>query len=299
MATGRGVEVRHLRAFVAVAEELHFGRAAQRLHMAQPPLSQLIRALEGSLDAQLFERTSRSVRITPAGELMLERARGILRDVDRAVDDVGRIGRGRSASLRFGFNDHGPTERIPRIAARFAREHPDIHLEMMGGLYSKRAAKMVRDGELDVALVHGSIKVPGVETIVVLTEPVVATLPARHPAAGYVEVSMRDLADDDWLTSPVESGSTTREWLFAASAAAGFRPRIAYSVEDTMAMMAMVGAGTGVAVVPASVTAYRPPGVVYRPLAGPVAGMDVTVCWSAACDRANVRDLVDTVVTAQ
>lgn len=274
----RSIDVRHLRAFVAVAEELHFGRAAMRLHMAQPPLSQLIRSLESGLSAQLFVRTTRSVALTPAGHLLLERARRILHDLEQAAADVLRAQRGEIGNVRLGFTDLCAIELVPRIAHRFRAEHPDVQLDLCGTFYSQEEIDMILAGDLDAGIVHGPLVHPALESRVLGSDHLVVALPAAHPLAAGSSVELSRLADESLLTYP-DRGSAIREAVISVCAAAGFRPRIAQGVQESMALVALVAAGVGVALLPTSLLAFRPPGAVYRELTGPPHELAVTLCW--------------------
>lgn len=274
----RPLDVRQLHAFVAVAEELHFGRAAQRLHMAQPPLSQLIRTMEAGLRAQLFVRTTRSVALTPAGALLLERARQILHLLDQTVEDVQRAERGEIGNVRLGFTDLCAIELIPAIAHRFRAEQPGVALDLRGTFHSQEEIDMLVAGDLDAGIVHGPLAHPALESRRLGSDELVIALPQEHPLARAATVSLASLADESLLTYP-EGRSAIREAVIAACAAAGFRPRIVQGVQESMALVALVAAGAGVALLPSSLIAFRPPGVVYRYLTGPARELAVTLCW--------------------
>jgi DNA-binding transcriptional LysR family regulator len=275
----RSIDVRHLRAFVAVAEELHFGRAAQRLRMAQPPLSQLIRSLESGLGAQLFVRTTRSVNLTPAGMLLLSRAHRILHDLDQAAEDVRRAERGEMGNVRLGFTDLCAIELVPKIAHRFRAANPDVQLDLLGTFYSQEEIDMILDDDLDAGIVHGSLVHPALESRVLGADHLVVALPESHPLAARSTVELSSLADESLLTYPDSRGSAIREAVIAVCSAAGFRPRIVQGVQESMALVALVAAGVGVALLPTSLLAFRPPGAVYRELAGPPRELAVTLCW--------------------
>lgn len=275
----KSIDMRHLRAFVAVAEELHFGRAAQRLHMAQPPLSQLIRSLESGLRAQLFVRTTRSVILTPAGTLLLERAHRILHDLERAVEDVRRVERGEIGQVRLGFTDLCALELVPRIAHRLRAEYPDVQVDLRGTFYSREEIDMILAEDLDAGIVHGPIVHPAIETRVLGADHLVIALPEGHPLANRATVELSSLADESLLTYPDSRGSAIREAVMAVCSSAGFRPRIVQGVQESMALVALVAAGVGVALLPTSLLAFRPPGAVYRELAGPPHELAVTLCW--------------------
>lgn len=295
MPAAHAIDIRHLQAFVAVAEELHFGRAAQRLHMAQPPLSQLIRALEASLGAQLFTRTTRSVSITPAGELLLVRAKGILHDLDQAVEDVGRAQRGEIGIVRLGFTDLSAIELVPRIARRFKVEHPGVRLDPRGTFYSAEAVELVETEQLDAAIIHGPLVHKAMESIVLGHDYLVVALPTNHRLAQDDDVELMGLAEEPMLTYPEGRGSVIRETVMAACTGAGFRPKIVQGVQESMAIVSLVAAGFGVSLLPNSMMSFCPPGAVYRPLAGPPHKLALTLCWHAERRTAVLGRLIRTV----
>lgn len=292
------VDVRHLQAFVAVAEELHFGRAARRLHIAQPPLSQLIRALEAALGAQLFVRTTRSVTITPAGELLLWRAKAILHDLEQVVEDVGRAQRGEIGTVRLGFTDLSAIELVPRIVRRFRTEHPGVRLDLRGTYYSAEAVELIETDDLDAAIIHGPLVHQLMDSITLSRERMVVALPSNHRLAGEEAVELADLADEPMLTYPEGRGSVIRETVIASCAAAGFRPQIVQGVQESMALVSLVAAGFGVSLLPNSMRAFCPPGTVYRPLAGPHHELALTLCWHEQRRSAALSHLIQTVTAS-
>lgn len=262
------MELRHLRYFVAVAEERHFGRAAERLHMAQPPLSQQIRQLEGELGTRLFARTTRKVDLTRAGELFLERARRILADVECAALDAQRAERGEVGRLAVGFTGSATYELLPAIATALRTELPDVELELHGEMLTPAQVEALLSGALDVALLRPPVNAPELTVHVIRREPLIAVLPADHRLAGASAVRLADLRDDPFITYPSHFRSVIHEAVEEACRKAGFRPEVAQEVAETSTVVSFVAAGLGVALVPASVQHLRVTGAVYRPLAG-------------------------------
>lgn len=260
------VELRHLHYFVAVAEELHFGRAAERLHMAQPPLSQQIRQLEAELSTRLFARTTRKVELTPAGELFLTRARRILSDVEAATVDARRAERGELGRLSVGFTGSATYELLPSIARVLRDELPDVELELHGEMLTPAQVAALRSGALDVGLLRPPVRSPGLAVRVIRREPLVVVLPEHHPLAADREIDLSKLRFDRFISYPSDFRSVMHQAVQAACQAAGFELRVAQQVAETPTLVSFVAAGMGVALVPASVQHLRITGAVYRPL---------------------------------
>ncbi|GAA2775287.1 LysR family transcriptional regulator [Saccharopolyspora taberi] len=273
------MEFRHLAGFVAVAEELHFGRAAARLNIAQPPLSQQIRQLEHELGVQLFERSTRSVRMTSAGQAMLDPARRVLADLDVATRAALAGGRGETGRVSIGFPGASSHHALPRLTRAVRARHPGIELVLRGQTYSGEALTKVAEGELDLGFVRLPVRRDGVDVRLIEHEQLVAALPAEHRLAGEPEVSLPDLADEPFVTFPGTRGSAVRDALVHACVTAGFNPRIVQEAPDSYTILALVGAGVGVTLTVSSVQHIQAEGMVFRPLAGPARPMSFALAW--------------------
>lgn len=262
------MELRHLRYFVAVAEERHFGRAAERLHIAQPPLSHQIRQLETELKVTLFDRTTRSVELTPAGELMLERARAILATVDATTIDVARAAAGEVGRLALGFTGSATYELLPTIARVLREELPNITLELFGEMLTPRSVTGLQDRSLDLAFLRPPVREADLAVHVVRREPLIAALPEQHPLAALTSVPLSQLAGEPFISYPSHYRSVVRDAVVDACSKAGFSPNVVQEVGETSTLAVFVAAGLGVALVPASVQHLHITGTVYRPLAG-------------------------------
>ncbi|MEU0597164.1 LysR substrate-binding domain-containing protein [Streptomyces sp. NPDC006393] len=261
------MELRHLSGFVAVAEELHFGRAAERLHMAQSPLSQQIRLLERDLGVRLFDRTTRSVRLTAAGKALLEPARHLLAEasaVRRAVQvaHLGEVGR-----VTLGFAGASSYSALPVLTRAITSELPGIELVLEGQTYAGEALGRIADGTLDLGFVALPVR-RGISARVVRMERLLLALPDSHRLAERAEVAVAELAREPFVTFPLSRGSAVREATVQACHEAGFAPRIAQEAPDSYNLLALVGAGVGVAVVVESARHIHLEHVVFRPLAG-------------------------------
>jgi DNA-binding transcriptional LysR family regulator len=289
------IELRHLRYFVAVAEELHFSRAAQRLHISQPPLSQHIKAVESELGVLLLRRTRRRVELTEAGARFLEAARTTLEQAERAMDIARRIGRGESGTLRLGFTATAPFTRVFTQAVRAYRAAlPGVHLELALST-TAQVLEAVRTGALDVGLVRPAAGAPlpaGLRALPVLTDRLMLVLPADHPLAARPRpVPVAALADEPFVLRPQGPGSAYYEQVFRLCQAAGFTPRIAQEAQEAPTILALVAAGMGVSILPAALRAIGVADVLWRPLAaGREAQTQVLLVFSAAQPPSPLRE---------
>lgn len=263
-----GVELRHIRYFVAVAEECHFGRAAERLHIAQPPLSQQIRQLESDLGVVLLTRSTRKVELTPAGERYLQRARAILAAVDRAAEEAARVSAGELGRLAIGFTGSATYELLPSLARVLRQELPGIELELKGEMLTPDQVDALLRRSLDLGFLRPPARHPDIEVRVLRREPLIAVLPDTHPLAGRGNVRLFDLRDDPFITYPSHHRSVVHEAVMDACERAGFNPRRVEEVRETSTLVSFVAAGLGVALVPASVQHLQITGARYLPLAG-------------------------------
>ncbi len=259
------VDLRQLRAFLAVADELHFGRAAEALHIAQPALSQQIRRTERALGVDLFARTSRSVALTPAGRALQGRARSLLAQAARDLDETVRVGRGEAGRLDVGFVVSalplGPIERVQRFRERY----PLVRVELTEGYTSQLLARIVR-GELDLAIVRDPDPTDGVRTTPFRSERFVAAVPRDHRFAERTEIDGTELVDDPFVFFPAEAGTVATERNLAPVVQGAKRPTVVQEATTWATVLHLVGAGLGVTIAPASATLAAPDTVVLLPL---------------------------------
>ena len=258
------MELRHLRYFVAVAEELHFTRAALRLNIAQPPLSQQIRALEGELGVQLFLRTRRSVALTDAGHALLVRAREMLAATQSLPGELQRVARGEVGLLRIGFSSTLPLTKLLRdVVADHRRTHPDVALNLRE-MHSQQQFDGLLRGELDVGLVRYNESAPeGIRLVVLRRDPLRLVVPASHRFARRKSVAIAECRDEPFIGFPGDAGTGTGPLLKRLCAKAGFEPRIAQEAREATTQIGLVAAGLGIAVLPAPLEAVRIEGVHY------------------------------------
>src|SRR6478609_8532892 len=272
------MELRHLRSFAVLAEERHFGRAAARLHIAQPALSQQVKQLERELGVQLFTRTTRRVELTEAGTRFAEHAATVLGDVGRAEEDMALLATGRAGRVSVGFIGTATYDVLPRV-----------ELDLRGELLSPQLVAGLQDRTYDVALLrpdplnHGDLSLTSLRT-----ERLVAVLPSSHPLAGRRRIALSALADESFVMHPSGHRSSVHSRVLAACEEAGFTPSSVLEVGETATLVVFVAAGMGVALVPEPVRSLGLDGVAYVPLtAAPT--IDLALATRAGDDSPAVR----------
>ncbi|MGE7960044.1 LysR substrate-binding domain-containing protein [Pseudomonas sp. NPDC089530] len=274
------MELRHLRYFIAVAEELHFGRAAQVLGISQPPLSQQIQVLEQEVGARLFERTNRRVELSEAGRLFLDEARQVLAQVDKAADVARRAQRGELGELKIGFTSSAPfNSSIPQAIFTFRQRYPDVHLKLRE-MSSTQVAEALQDESIQVGIMRPLPLPDSLSVVELLREPLVAVLGSKHPlvAGSEAGLALAALAHEPFVFFPRSYGSGLYSQLLTLARDVGFTPHFAQEAGEAMTIIGLVAAGLGVSVLPASYQRMRIDGVVYRPLLDPEA---VSAVWLA------------------
>lgn len=253
---------------MAVAEELHFRRAAARLHISQPPLSAQIAALEEELGVRLLERTRRRVELTAAGEAFLRDARATLAELDVAVSTARAIAAGGEGVLRVGFVGSALLSIVPATVQRFRAERPGVELELRERSTVEQL-RAISTGLLDIGLVRPPIPSEAdLHTELVMREHTVAVLPATHPLTALRRVPLRRLAAEPLVLFPRRQAPGYHDLLIGRLAATGAEPRVVQSAPEMMTIIGLVAAGIGVSPVPASVAHLALDGVAYRPLSG-------------------------------
>ncbi len=282
------LEFRHLRYFVAVAEELHFGRAALRLHVSQPPLSQQIQKLERLLGYALFNRTSRSVSLTPPGEEFLQRARHTLRKVQRDIEETRSIGRGEVGSLHVGFVGSGMLTTLPGILRSYRETYPQVALHLHES-FTSRVVEGLESGTLDAGILRDGDPSEGLEVATIFSEPYVAVLPANHPRAKQKSISPGALRGDPFVFYPRSAGTRAFEKPLTIFEEYGFRPQIVQEAPHWLTIIRLVGAGLGVSIAPACVRRIMSPDVVCVSLRDTKAVSNLELAQRAGESRAIVK----------
>jgi DNA-binding transcriptional LysR family regulator len=262
------VELRQLRYFVAVAEELHFRRAAARLHISQPPLSQQIHALEQELGCTLLERTRRRVELTPAGEAFLRDARAMLAELDVAVSTARAIDAGQSGVLRVAFVGSALLSIVPAAVQRFRRARPGVEIDLRERSTTEQL-RALSTGVVDVGLVRPPIETDAdLHAQVVMSERTIAAIPVGHELARLRRIPLGRLAAEPLVLFPRRQAPGFHDLLIGRLAATGASPHVVQYAPEMMTIIGLVAAGIGVSPVPASVAHLAIDGVTYRPLSG-------------------------------
>jgi len=257
------IELRHLRYFLAVAETLHFSKAAERLGMAQPPLSQQIKRLEQLLGHRLFDRTTRGVQLTAAGRLLAERARGALERIQDDLTQVARVARGEEGTLTVGFSGSVMFTELPRAIESFRRRYPKVELRLQELVTSAQIAALV-DGTLDLGFLRDGDPTEGVQMSTVLKEPYVAVLPQGHRLAARPSLRVKDLRNEPFIFFARQMGPLAYDRTMACCEHHGFHPEIVQEAPQWPTLVRLVAAGIGVSLAPACIATVAIPGACYR-----------------------------------
>ncbi|MDQ8758151.1 LysR family transcriptional regulator [Sphingosinicella sp. LHD-64] len=259
------MDFRQLELFVAVAEELHFGRAAARIGMAQPPFSYQIRRLEDRLGATLLDRTSRKVTLTPAGAQLLREAYGLLGRRAEIEMNVRRAGRGETGTLRIGFGASAAFGILPDAVRRFRARYPDVALSLHGHDVAEVPAALSR-GLIDVAFVRAPVTHVGVVTEPLCADPFMVALPSDHPRAGETCFELASLADEPFVFVPRRVAPDLHDLVIAQCRKAGFPPRVVQEAVTWLEVMSCVAAGFGITINSRAMSRLWPDHIVFRDL---------------------------------
>ncbi|MEO1519410.1 MAG: LysR family transcriptional regulator [Cyanobacteria bacterium J06633_2] len=270
------MELRDIRYFVAVADTLHFGRAAERLHMTQPALSRQIRALETELEVQLFRRTKRSVKLTIAGQAFLKDAQQILHQVKQTVSTTRRIARGEMGHLRLSFTTSALRSIVPEIVREFRNRYPDVQLAMTERCTHEQV-EAFRDHQLDVGFLYPPVD----ETLLAITplqpETWVVALPKDHPLALRQPLTLSDLATESFILHPRQEGPYLYNQIIHLCQQAGFYPHVVQEVAACQTRAGLVAVGIGIAFVPEILQDAGNRAVVYRTLKGDAPSLQMAI----------------------
>src|SRR5579885_147540 len=271
------MNLRDMRYFVALAEELQFSRTARKLAITQPSLSQKIRALETELGARLFERGTRRVDLTSAGQTFLLRVRAILAEIEQASEAVRRAERGETGHIRIGFVSLAGLDVLPPLLRRFHGKYPDISVSLYERS-SEEQARNVADGALDIGIVREPKSIAGLASRHIVNDPQILVLPRDHRLANKPAIGLRELRNENFVLFPRKEGTGMYDRVIGACDRAGFSPRIVQEATMMTTTIGLVAASVGIAIVPSVASCIRHAGVVYRTLL-PRLTVDTGLIW--------------------
>jgi DNA-binding transcriptional LysR family regulator len=287
------MELRQLRYFIAVAEELHFSRAANRLHMAQPPLSQQIKQLEAELHTQLLWRTKRRVELTAAGEAFLDEARKTLAQAEHATRVAQATAAGETGQIKIGFVDSALSGYLPRLLRAFRARHPTVQMLLQEMTSGQQIEALKRD-QIQVGMLRPTRGGANVAFHEIGSESLLVAMPAEHRLAGLDEVPVEELEHEGWVLFPRLLAPGLHDYLMGICKKAGFVPRVMQEANEGHTIIGLVAAGLGISLVAESQRFWGGPEVVYRPLGSPSAGLlPMCVAWRRDERARSVLSFVD------
>jgi DNA-binding transcriptional LysR family regulator len=275
------MELRHLRYFITVADELSFSRAAERLNMAQPPLSQQIQALETEMGAKLFDRTKRPLQLTLAGQAFLLEARSTLANLEQAMQRIQLIHQGELGHLSLGFTSSIANGILPNILRTFRQQYPAVKL-ILREENSSMQLQGLRDRQTDIVFVyqdHQLFEATDLDVMLFWQEPLVVALPEKHLLTKKANVSIADLIDQEFVMPSYQVVSGLPEKIYALCEQAGFIPKVALEAVFTVTILGLVAAEIGISILPASVQNLQRTGVVYRPIKEKTIANQLIAVW--------------------
>lgn len=285
------MELRHLRYFVVVAEELHFGRAATRLLIAQPSLSQQIRQLEDELGFPLLWRTKRSVGLTDAGKAFLSEAQHILAQIQEAKRTAQRAYRGEVGRLVVGYISSSTYDLLPMMLLAYRERFPHVEVALRE-LTTQEQLRALDEEYIQVGLLRLPISAPMVNVEVVRREPIVCALPEGHPLAMHERIAVSLLAHEPFVLQSSQRGGGYYVQLMKLCLASGFSPNVIQEVTEMHTIVSLVAAGMGISLVPLSARNIRSQGVVYRELEGTAPLTEMAVAWPRISRSAIVQNFL-------
>lgn len=288
------IELRHLSYFRTVAETLHFGRAAELLHISQPPLTRQIAALERELGAQLFDRSKRAIQLTAAGKYFYRDTTEIFKALERAKRNVSLSSTGKSGALRVGFMMSTAYNILPSVTRHYSAAYPEVDMRMSEYVPNLLATD-IEDEKVDVGIMYRPEDCSRLDSHTIYAEPVLAVLPRDHRLAGKSAISAAELADDPFISIPRTIAPVVFDLIVSHCQSRGFRPRIVLEANLQQTIVNLVGEGLGVAMVPTSMQAMHLETTVFMPLIdAPM--VEVAVIWNRENTNPCIRTFADTAV---
>jgi DNA-binding transcriptional LysR family regulator len=272
------IELRHLKYFVAVAEELNFGRAAQRLYITQPSLSRQIVSLEGELGFALFVRDKKQIQLTKAGQLFLTEAQQILAKFDRGMNIARRISSGELGQLRIGFQGSSVYDIIPLSIRAFREQFPQVELSI-SSVPTSEQIELIYNCGIDIGFIVPPISDGTLHLETILAEPLVLVLPENHPLAKDAEISLAAIANEPLVLASRDRGCGLHEQILQFYEREGLHPNVVHAAREMQVMLGFVAAGMGISLLPASVKNLQRRGIVYRILTPNAPMAELAIAW--------------------
>lgn len=284
-------DLRQLRQFVAVAEELHFGRAAERLRLAQPALSQAVQKLETEIGVPLFERTNRRVELTDAGEVLLEHARRLLADAEGALHAVQRAGRGETGSVVVAYAGTGAFLQVPTLIRRFVERHPSVHVDLRAMAAAAQLAAL-RSRQLDVGFMTRPAADDDIRSVVVVRDELFLAIGKSHQIASQQRITLAELKDERFIIFPGDVAWWDKAETALLCQEAGFTPETVQASRELYSSLSYVRAGVGVSIVPASIARMDWPDVRFEPIDSERAKAHIAAVWHKDNTRPVVKEFL-------
>ncbi len=285
------INLRTLRAFVVLAEELHFGRTAARLHVTQPALTRTIQALETALGVQLVDRSTRQVQLTLAGNALNVDARRLLSDVQMMQERVRAAAEGRHRTVRLGVIESASMTRMPSVLSEFRQRYPQVHL-LIHDLHSVEQLRRIKDHELDWGVVRGLVSDPDFESAIAYDDPLVAAVP-ENAFAGTSRIDLRELEDESLVLYDRSLGTAFMSAVGAACAQVGFTPRVTMNATSTPMLLSIVSEGSGIGIVSEAVAATGAEGIRFLRIENPTISAPILLVWRRGESSPEVEALLE------
>lgn len=293
------MELRHLRYFRMVAAELHFGRAAEKLHIAQPPLSKQIQQLEAELGFELFARTKRSVALTPAGQAFLIEVDQIFQKLDRAIDIGKQTSRGELGQISIGFVGSATYNILPIMLQRFRDRYPHVQIELHE-LTTDRQLIWLREGRIDLGLIRPPMIDPNFASQIIFQESLVVALPINHHLAKLDSIELSALAAEPFILFPRQLAPGLYDPIIAICQVAGFSPQVVQECIQMQTIVSLVSANMGVSILPTSIQEAQRQGVIYKPIQAGSISVDqlakIAIIWRIDEDSPTINRLIEIVL---
>jgi DNA-binding transcriptional LysR family regulator len=292
------MELRHLRYFSTVATELHFGRAAEKLHIAQPPLSKQIQDLEAELGFELFNRTKRSISLTPAGQAFLVEVTQIFQQLDRAIDIGKKTSRGELGQISIGFVGSATYNILPVMLQQFRDRYPQVQIELHE-LTTDRQLIWLREGRIDIGLIRPPIIGVDFASQIIFQESLVVALPIDHHLARLDTIELSSLATEPFILFPRQLAPGLYDPIIAICQVAGFSPQVVQECIQMQTIVSLVSANMGVSILPESIQEAQRQGVIYKPIAAD-SGIEklatIAIVWRMNDDSPTIQRLLEIVL---